>query len=687
MRSGEHPEFSRLVFPITEQTEWVLGRDERGYTLWIEDPNLSWDISDIFRLMPKGRLRDVIRLDETFELRSDCACHANAFTLDGNKLVIDIIDGKPPQNSIFEQPLSIESPSVEAVVDETAQSTAHTMNDFPLSFTSTQTKELAMMERRLAESIGRAASQGLIEVEPKHLPTASKPTNTIEGIDLEEKKLPDRVSATTIVDLGVRELTEALAPAINTNCTADLAADIASWGTPDAIFDGIAEARSKLAGELDSPADGSRIQLAKAYLYAGFGAEAKASLAAISPKNQNTELLFAIADILDQGEIDTREVLYAQLSCDTYGAIWHALGGIAVKDTAAIKSEYFALPYHLRILLGPQLIEALNQANKRNTAAEIRNHLERTHDAPDDEFILSNARLLLAEDQKPQALSDLSRIYEGNTPSSTIALLELASQELQSGSPLAPKTMTALETLAFEQRGTNIDGAVTKLLVDAFSLEHEPRKAIRAIIDAREREAISRDENRELLSKTIINANKELNDADFISFAYEIEPLFQSEDISPPARQNTSERLLNSGLPRLAQIALGESSAQDAWSATLIARAANMENNSEEALKLTAIFPQNRAATEARLDAALKLEDHILAERERARLGENPKENPALSSFPEPIDLALANTDRSIVLQPTINSESLLAARKLINKSREYRSNVAELLNSMTAPN
>ena len=107
IRSGEHADFSRLVLEFDARVTWSFGRTDGGYELRVDAPDVRFDTSRVFALIPRTRIGAVEdRGDGRLFIRSECACHGDAFDLRSTEIVLDIKDGPAPQSaSPFNQTL------------------------------------------------------------------------------------------------------------------------------------------------------------------------------------------------------------------------------------------------------------------------------------------------------------------------------------------------------------------------------------------------------------------------------------------------------------------------------------------------------------------------------------------------------------------------------------------------------
>ncbi|MCP5036730.1 MAG: hypothetical protein GY945_03930 [Rhodobacteraceae bacterium] len=94
--SGEHEDFSRLVLRFSDRVLWQFGLVDGGFEFRAEETEITYLLNDIFRRIPRDRIKDVMDLgDGRLFVASDCDCHADAFDLRGSEVVLDIKDGPP----------------------------------------------------------------------------------------------------------------------------------------------------------------------------------------------------------------------------------------------------------------------------------------------------------------------------------------------------------------------------------------------------------------------------------------------------------------------------------------------------------------------------------------------------------------------------------------------------------------
>lgn len=113
VRSGEHADFSRLVFQTPEPTDWRFSRVNGGYEFRSDEVDTVFDVSRVFDFIPRSRIQNITSKNGGhLFLRVSCDCHADAFELRAGRIVLDIKDGPPDDNSKFETAFQTSPPTI-----------------------------------------------------------------------------------------------------------------------------------------------------------------------------------------------------------------------------------------------------------------------------------------------------------------------------------------------------------------------------------------------------------------------------------------------------------------------------------------------------------------------------------------------------------------------------------------------
>ncbi|MEH6836771.1 MULTISPECIES: hypothetical protein [Falsihalocynthiibacter] len=696
-RSGEHENFSRIVLPFQNAVTWEMGRFDGGYIVRFETPIDEIDFSNVYRLIPRTRISDLEFASQKNEIRLfvNCTCHANAFDFKEGKLVLDVLDGQPISGSLFENALrSIEdegpddrtviaaqpiirlldtnAPLQEKKDNDVSKSEIDKAKNHALDFAlkplpasergvsllfdtfprllnepaNTAIAEISSgkitgMESRLANQIGRASTQGLLEPNLLERPTfPPQPIILNEPLasgsvgptaEVPNRKAPHiRIQATTSIDQGVIDAFANSGPlrtnGLKNECLPKEAFSVENWGTEGAIFSGISNARIRLFSEFDAASNEAAESLAMAYIYATFGSEAMQVIRTQSTQLSNHNLLFEIAWTLEYGSGIQEGVLSEQLNCATAGAMWAILSGNEIPKNHSInlpfvKKSFSELPLHLRRYLGPRLVEKFLQASDRKTAVEIRNAVSRAEGQHGDEFTLADAKLEISQGYSIKAIDSLSTIAGGGSETSIEALLEIVQNEILNKKPILKSRILELEALTFELRGTEIEAKIIPTLVAAIVKNNSLQKAWDILAASSETNVLTPEISLSLFSQTLIGAYENMDTAKFLEFVYTNEELIVALDLSRSLKQRLAKRLVDNGLSSFPVKILGIQEQDEEGDALIFAAAANNRNEPHMAVELTANYPNNETATRIRIRAAVLLKDNKLRAFEEAKLG------------------------------------------------------------------
>lgn len=355
----------------------------------------------------------------------------------------------------------------------------HTARDRPAPSAA---ERVADQEALLLEELARAASQGLLEANLPALDRAlgrDVPAPAPEPAEAPPEPAPQdhvRMEAESSIDRDTRAYRSGrTATSDGVACLPDALFDLAAWGGDSTPAEGISDRRKALVGEFDRPDSGAVMELARYYLYLGFGAEARAVIRAFLPESPDAQVLSDLAVVLDgtddglPGGLPGR--LAGQASCGGRVALWSTLaeGGPHRGDTpntSALIAAFDELPLHLRRQLGPSLIARFLAAGDEETALVLRNAIAR---APGDHgaaLDLAEMRLAHAQgaDFDPGRVEALIAADDALAPEAYAAFLEA---ELAQGRvpPEAPETAAAM---AFEIAETPQGAALNDLALRAI---------------------------------------------------------------------------------------------------------------------------------------------------------------------------------------------------------------------------
>jgi hypothetical protein len=224
IRSGEHPTFTRLVFPAEAGLAWTRGAPrDREVEFVFADPALRLSAADVFERIPRTRLKAMAVGDATLLLHLACDCPIDIRQIGSGHIVIDVRDPDEPATPA-------EDPAPTAAVA------------LPLALPPLMLPGLGRVEERPAPPPDRPA-QIAVSSAPRQGPPQDVAPPIRRGCELEPL----------------------IAEVLRTDPKPALLSALASFGTLTDAADGLdAEAVRRMG---------------RRYLEAGFGAEADATFA------------------------------------------------------------------------------------------------------------------------------------------------------------------------------------------------------------------------------------------------------------------------------------------------------------------------------------------------------------------------------------------------------------------------
>ena len=495
VRAGEHAGFTRVVLEFDRRPDWTAGRVEDGYAVRLSGTStLSIDTSRTFDLINRNRLAGLNASEDLREigLQLACDCYATFYAFRDKLIVIDIREGRAGPDLAHQSPLigigetsapnklasaaeafpssppSIPPDRVILPVVDTipprwvpgalpdvpdAQVSLHPADGLPDAAPDAHPADPGLAEGAVdivAANIARASTQGLLQV-------VDPASAAIAPPDQATRNAVDNMTVDTAIERAVASVFDKHITSNATgSCIAPRDLDLTSWGDDSGLAH-IGPLRKAAARE-DGSLDPLRMRdLARAYLYLGFGAEARAVALHTAPEDR--ALINAMADIMDSG--GTRSGIFAdQFACTALAGLWRALSGPfepgeLPRDLSAILENFSAFPLHLRIHLGPILAERLRLAGLPEESRIALNTVIRAGNSSMRQA-LTSARLELTGTRADAARARLVALTSGTGTTAGEALLELLNDAASRGVVPDPKWVDDSPSLIRALRGTDV---------------------------------------------------------------------------------------------------------------------------------------------------------------------------------------------------------------------------------------
>ncbi|MCD9147111.1 hypothetical protein [Pseudophaeobacter flagellatus] len=330
-------------------------------------------------------------------------------------------------------------------------------------------------EHRLLQQIGRAANQGLLDVAQAEV-DGNRPLETLGRSDRPLNPL-DNVSVTSAIDRQTGLFaTRDPATKADDHCLPDRQIAVHSWGNESSFSDQLGPLRGALVREFDDINPASVRALAKLYLYFGFGAEARSTLAMLPPERVDPgeqATLLAMADLMDGRDLGINHPFSGQQGCNSEAALWSVLADDSLRKTAntdAIQQGFARLPVHLRVNFGPQLSALFAESEELHIAEAILRSVGRTGMEHVPELNLAEAAIAELEGDTNVVAEKLTDEVAGRTESAPTALIDLITLSYNERKALSPDVPELIASYELESRDTELGAALRQAGVMALAL-------------------------------------------------------------------------------------------------------------------------------------------------------------------------------------------------------------------------
>ena len=500
VKTGDHPDFTRLVLELPRVAAWKLGRTSEGYELRIEDKELRFDVSQVFKTIQRDRLASVWENPATGGLRLGiaCACYALPFELRPGIIVIDLKDGPPPKGSAFEVaidgtgalPLQTKAaqrplgrPQLQTVAQTSVgsgkaydwlavsenQQSEHVLKSLtPSPFIKHKFNDIEPLKNALLWQLSRGAAQGIVQMKMQNLSSRVPSPRPLFG-----PRLNAHLGEPSGFDVATMRKADDTKLIGGAECIQDDRLNLGTWGTEQNVSKQIADSRTNLIGEFDRPQSDNIILSVKLLIFLGFGAEARQVLEQFSVEVPDRALLESMAKIVDVMP-DISGPFNGMQGCDTSAALWAslALPHFRVSENPrpeAVLRAFSALPIHLRRSLGPDLVAKFLQSGDLATARSLSNAVQRGGPGAGAKATVMSATIDLAAGDTAKAIADLQPVLSEPGPVTSEALIALVDAKIATGLEIDPSLPIAIAALINEQGGNPIEPALRRAQILALA--------------------------------------------------------------------------------------------------------------------------------------------------------------------------------------------------------------------------
>ncbi len=529
IRTGEHPDFTRVVLTVEPRTEWALETAPGRATLFFPRRQIDFGTEGVFARIPRTRITgiasEVTPSGTRVEVDVNCDCRISASFVGARFLALDVTDRTAPVAAASSLAPPDAPPEASAEPPETP--------DAAIARRAREADAVASAEQVLLEQLSHAADQGLVAVDPgTALPTPTsgpdplpevaalpepEPEPAPEPVPVEPPAarpqprpalaLPEPADPTSLAELALIQQIEAITVfdrdsaalravkpprPVPETCVPDDRLAVGDWTNGRPLHAQTPEILGRIMGEFDRPDPRAVRDLARLYIRFGFGAEARNLLDAFDVAFEDRELLADLARTVEGRPVSTDGPLAGDVPCDGAHGLWLALGGTAPvyqdpENFATVQEAFAAMPADLRGLLAPQLVTRLLEAGHPAEARLVEVTAARPGTAPSADLRLAEAQLLAAEGYLLEATTALTVLAESSAHNALDALAVLARLAIDNNFRLPDRLLTDLRGAVQQQRGSDREPLLRGLLVETLARRGDLAAAVAEVRIARTR--------------------------------------------------------------------------------------------------------------------------------------------------------------------------------------------------------
>lgn len=520
--SGEHKDFTRLVFEISPRTKWAMVPNKDGFVLELTGTKSAFDTSKTFLRISRNRIVDIEDLGNgRAQVYLDCDCGQSSFRTVEGMLVIDVSgapgtgryspdtnnpdDSKSPDTSSPDSsnpgtksidapqlvtPKSRPKPEAAPQLFAEAPKLPRAPVALPGALTTTRAEpdqnpvpkaSIDGLETQFLQSIGRAATQGYLTLRPGGYertqieksdhdarPTATDVSVAMEDVDVMALQAPGMIDRTALDQPAQKPIKRGAKSCVPVKW---LHPD--GWQNDSSFSYQIGEKRRALVDKKDARLDAALKDLAHTYISFGFGLEARQVLLSDEMTSREESVLLEMADLVDDMDRPAN-MLAQQMGCSDVSNLWAFLAApseeLLISEHRAMVQAFMLFPQGLQDRLRGRFLQSLVETGDEESASIL---LAREPEDPND-FDTEMVRAELASPTEDLASDPVHQDtllgLAHRTPEQIIALIR---RTLGEGELPDPDVLGLAETMLYENRGATVGRSLQEVVFQARIASHE----------------------------------------------------------------------------------------------------------------------------------------------------------------------------------------------------------------------
>lgn len=656
VRSGEHGDFTRLVFDIPPSAVWELAREpgKRAARLSFIKTGIEFDLSRAFEKIARDRVSDLVRVEgqSALDIVLDCECDAQAFVLRERMLVVDIKEKENPETPAVvvenSQTIKPEKHAADPAADNSVtteltnlwlglaarigppkQNTVIPLG-VPLQRSAIDVESPALdsadagtVRNQIFNDVAGAASQGLLDHSRNFAAAPPRKTQIAENQDAPAGEGYDPQTEAILEEVVLKKGRISIG---GQDCVPDPKLNIAKWVDADSDINmALSARRGAVFGEFDRINQNAVRTLAKSTLYFGFGAETRTVL---QLQDRGPDPVLSALSYLVDGDKDPSAYFAQQLACEGQSSLWAAIDGSQMTsssdlNTPAILRSFELLPKHLREHLGPILADNFTQAGFTEIAKDVLRRLERTSGEETDSIKLGKAHIDMMEgneEDAAEALKELTVSQSLETAKAVVATVEIARS---TGDQVSERIVDLSAAYSAELRDTEQGPELWQAHVTSLIVNERFEEALEVLNDV---DGVSENLVVKAKNEAFAAIFQKADDVAFLKFFFHKLPKPQSE-LEDKNMLMAAKRVLSLGLPKAALETLEKITNPELVSDVRMLKAQaliDLSRPEEAEILLIGLTGDNVARLRAK--ARSLMGDHDFAQTIYAELGEEDQE-------------------------------------------------------------
>ena len=592
IRAGAHDGFTRLVFHASTSIDRFIVPVRNGLRFVFPEHSGGFDTSSTFKRITRQNVVSVVARENEVYIGLSCECKYKTFPAGANMVVLDILDQDPAsdimisssapsgslstakwaQMSIFDQKGEELFNTDKITLSVTHHLGAHSvLSDVAADEFMWEEGGISFLQERMIQEIGLAAySKGFAAGNEELLSIGNvkspfKNGSTLdESVSLPNVRFINSRAENSITHRGHGDLPVVVPaprkrePPREDYCRKVVNLDTTKWVSSTDFSREIADKRKALYSNVDHMESGAVLSLAKAYLYFGFGLEAREVLELDARTSDAQDILSAVSEIIQNGYSQKAEILEKYATCTNNFAFWSYLADqesdlLDGGKVDQVMRAFDELPAYLKMIVWPYLGRKLLDDGLDIAAAKAGRSLERADTPLDSGAKIVMADLALAQGNPSAAQEKLIEVVSSNSTESVMALYRIVNSGSEAGLGDIEDLRSLMLSYSRELRDDSESADLRKEQVFALANVGLFEESFGALLSLKGH--LSDREFSELRDSVIGVFIDTADDAQFLLLALSYEMLLM-ENLSPDASIAVANRLMNIGFPELAETIL-----------------------------------------------------------------------------------------------------------------------------------